>query len=377
MGLERSSGIRMTLNYADISQHLMLQWRSRFEPLLKHSFEPLRCFVLSVGVCMRRREFLGALSGAAAAWPMAAQAQQAGKSPIIGFLGASAPAAAGQWVSAFVQRLHELGWTEGRTVAIKYQWADGRNERMAEIAAQFVRTKTDVIVAQGTQAAQAAKSATAAVPIVFVLPGDPVGSGLVASLARPGGNVTGISSQAAELGGKRLDLLRAIVPGLRRLAIMANPSNAANVLDTHEVQAAARAGGLDVASFEIRRTEDIAAAFATFKGTVDALYVPPDALINTNQMRINTLALVARLPTMYGARENVELAGMISYGPNFTDLFRRAGDYVDKILRGTKPADLPVEQPTKFELVVNLITARALGLTVPPTLLARADEVIE
>jgi putative ABC transport system substrate-binding protein len=248
---------------------------------------------------------------------------------------------------------------------------------MAEIAAEFVRAKADVIVAQGTQAALAAKNATTALPIVFALPGDPVGSGLVASLAQPGGNVTGLSSQVPELAGKRLDLLREIVPGLRRLAIMANPSNAANVLDTHEVQAAARAGGLDVASFEIRRTEDIAAAFATFKGTVDALYVPPDALININQMRINTLALVARLPTMYGARENVESAGMISYGPNFTDLFRRAGDYVDKILRGTKPADLPVEQPTKFELVVNLITARALGLTVPPTLLARADEVIE
>jgi putative ABC transport system substrate-binding protein len=196
-------------------------------------------------------------------------------------------------------------------------------------------------------------------------------------LARPGGNVTGLSSQTAELGGKRLDLLREIVPGLRRLAIMANVSNAATVLDTHEVQAAARAGGLDVASFEIRRTEDIAAAFATFKGTVDALYVPPDALLNTNRIRINTLALVARLPTMYGARENVEAAGLISYGPNFTDLFRRAGDYVDKILRGTKPADLPVEQPTKFELVVNLITAMALGLEVPATLLARADEVIE
>jgi putative tryptophan/tyrosine transport system substrate-binding protein len=172
-------------------------------------------------------------------------------------------------------------------------------------------------------------------------------------------------------------LLREIVPGLRRLAIMANVGNAANVLDTHEVQAAARASGLDVASFEIRRTEDIAPAFAAFKGTVDALYVPPDALMHTNRLRINTLALVARLPTLYGARENVEAAGLISYGPNFTDLFRRAGDYVDKILRGTKPGDLPVEQPTKFELVVNLITATALGLEVPATLIARADEVIE
>jgi len=324
---------------------------------------------------MRRRQLITLLGGAAA-WPLAARAQPS-KTPIVGFLGASTPAAAGQWVAAFAQRLRELGWTEGRTVAIEYRWAEGRNERMAEIAAEFVRAKADVIVAQGTQAALAAKNATAALPIVFALPGDPVGSGLVASLARPGGNVTGLSSQAAELGGKRLDLLREIVPGLRRLAIMNNVGNAALELDTQEVQAAARASGLGVASFEIRRTEDIAAAFAKFKGTVDALYVPADALLNTNRIRINTLALVARLPTMYGARENVEAAGLMSYGPNFTDLFRRAGDYVDKILRGTKPADLPVEQPTKFELVINRITAMALGLKVPATLLSRADEVIE
>jgi putative tryptophan/tyrosine transport system substrate-binding protein len=325
---------------------------------------------------MRRREFITLLGGGAAAWPLAARAEPS-KKPIVGFLGASTPAAAEQWVAAFTQRLRELGYIDGRTVAIEYRWAEGRNERMAEIAAEFVRAKADVIVAQGTQAALAAKNATAAIPIVFALPGDPVGSGLVASLAQPGGNVTGLSSQVPELAGKRLGLLREIVPGLRRLAIMANVSNAANVLDMREVQEAARAGGLDVASFEIRRAVDIAGAFAAFKGTVDALYVPPDAFLNTNRIRINTLALVARLPTMYGARENVEAAGLISYGPNFTDLFRRAGDYVDKILRGTKPADLPVEQPIKFELVVNLITAMALGLEVPSTLLARADEVIE
>jgi putative ABC transport system substrate-binding protein len=328
------------------------------------------------GADMRRREFITLVGGAAAGWPLAVRAQPS-KKPTVGFLGASTPAAAGQWVAAFVQRLRELGWTEGRTVAIEYRWAEGRNERMAEIAAEFVRAKADIIVAQGTQAAVAAKNATAALPIVFALPGDPVGSGLVASLAQPGGNVTGVSSQVAELGGKRLDLLREIVPGLRRLAIMANVSNAANVWDTQEVQAAARAAGLDVASFDTRRTGDIAAAFATFRGTVDALYVASDAFLNTNRMRINTLALVARLPTMYAERENVEAAGLISYGPNFTDLFRRAGDYVDKILRGATPADLPVEQPTKFELVLNLITAMALGLEVPATLLARADEVIE
>jgi putative tryptophan/tyrosine transport system substrate-binding protein len=325
---------------------------------------------------MRRREFITLFGGGAAVWPLAARAQPS-KKPIVGFLGASTPAAAEQWVTAFAQRLRELGYIDGRSVAIEYRWAEGRNERMAEIAAEFVRAKADVIVAQGTQAALAAKNATSTIPVVFALPGDPVGSGLVASLAQPGGNVTGLSSQVPELAGKRLGLLREIVPGLRRLAIIANPSNAANVSETQEVQAAARADGLDVASFEIRRTADIAAAFAAFKDKVDALYVPPDAFLNTNRIRINTLALVARLPTMYGARENVEAAGLISYGPNFVDLFRRAGDYVDKILRGTKPADLPVEQPIKFELVVNLITAMALGLDVPATLLARADEVIE
>jgi putative ABC transport system substrate-binding protein len=325
---------------------------------------------------VKRREFITLLGGAAAtAWPLTARAQP-GKTPTVGFLGASTPAAAGQWVAAFAQRLRDLGWIEGRTVAIEYRWAEGRNESMAEVAAEFVRAKVNVIVAQGTQAALAAKNATASLPIVFALPGDPVGTGLVASLARPGGNVTGLSSQATELGGKRLGLLREIVPGLRRLAIMVAVGNAA-VVDTHEVQVAARAGGIDVTSFEIRRTEDIAPAFATFKDTVEALYVPADPLLNTNRIRINTLALVARLPTMYGNRENVEAAGLMSYGPNFTDLFRRAGDYVDKILRGTKPADLPVEQPTKFELVVNRVTAIALGLDVPAMLLARADEVIE
>jgi putative tryptophan/tyrosine transport system substrate-binding protein len=325
---------------------------------------------------MRRREFITLLGSGAAAWPLAASAQPI-KKATVGFLGASTPASAEQWVAAFAQRLRELGWIEGRTIAIEYRWAEGRNERMAEIAAEFVRAKADVIVAQGTQATLAAKSATSALPIVFALPGDPVGSGLVTSLAQPGGNVTGLSSQVPELAGKRIDLLREIVPALRRLAIMINVSNTANMRETQEIPAAARAGGLDVVSFEIGRTADIAAAFAAFKGTVDALYVAPDAFLNTNRIRINTLALAARLPTMYGARENVEAAGLISYGPSFTDLFRRAGDYVDQILRGAKPADLPVQQPIKFELVVNLITAMALGLEVPSTLLARADEVIE
>src|SRR5262249_51445917 len=254
---------------------------------------------------------------------------------------------------------------------------EGRSERMAQIAAEFVQAKADVIMTYGTPAALAAKQATAVVPIVFALPGDPVGSGLVASLSRPGGNVTGLSSQANDLSGKRLELLREIIPGLRRLAIMANVANPASISDMNEVRASARAGGIDVGIFEIRRTEDIAPVFAKLKGAADALYVPPDALVTTNRIRINTFALAQRLPTMYGAREYVEAAGLLSYGPNFPDLFRRAGDYVDRILRGAKPADLPVEQPTKFDLVVNLVTAKALDIDVPPTLLARADEVIE
>jgi len=325
---------------------------------------------------MKRREFISLLGGAAAAWPLAARAQP-GRLPIIGFLGGGMRDSARTWVAAFEQRLRELGWTEGRTVTIRYRWAEGHNERMAEIAAEFVRIKANVVAVYGTQAALAAKQATADIPIVFTLPGDPVGTGLVASLARPGGNVTGLSSQTTDLSGKRLEVLREIVPGLRRLAIMVNVDNPANAEDMKETQAMARAAGLDVATFEIRRTEDIAPAFANLKGPADALYVAPDALMTINRLRINTFALAQRLPTLYGAREYVEAAGLLSYGPNFPDLFRRAGDYVDKILRGAKPADLPVEQPTKCDLVINLVTAKALDIDVPPTLLARADQVIE
>ena len=247
---------------------------------------------------MRRREFITLLGGAAAAWPLAARAQQAGKLPTIGFLGASTPSAESQWVAAFVQRLRELGWIEGRTVAIEYRWAEGRSERFAEIAAEFVRLKVDVIVTIGTAAVVAAKQATSVIPIVFAAAGDPVGTGLVASLARPGGNVTGLSIQTTDLAGKRLELLREVVPGLRRLAIMANVGNPAAVLEMGEVQAAARTLGLEVVTFEIRRAEDIAPAFEALKGRADALYVCADPLVITNRIRINTLALGARLPTM-------------------------------------------------------------------------------
>ena len=324
---------------------------------------------------MKRRDFLAILGGTVAVWPPAARAQQAGKLPTIGVLGVDA-AVWSPWTAAFVQQLRELGWIEGRTIAIEYRWSEGRAERYAEIAAEFVRLKVDVIVTAGG-AVLAVKQATSVIPIVFALADDPVGSGYVASLVRPGGNVTGLSVQSTDLAGKRLGLLREVFPGLARLAILANVGNPGNVLEMGEVEAAARTLGLEVARMEIQRAEDIAPAFEALKSGIDALYVCTDAFLNANRIRINTLALAARLPTMTGFREYVEAGALISYGPNFADLFRRAADLVDKILHGTKPADIPVEQPTKFDLVINLTTAKALGLTIPHNLLVLADEVIE
>jgi ABC-type uncharacterized transport system substrate-binding protein len=325
---------------------------------------------------VKRREFI-TLFGGAAAWPFAARAQKAGRLPTIGFLGATTPSSQSQWTAAFVQRLRELDWIEGRSVAIEYRWMEGRNERVAEIAAEFVQLRVDVIVVQGTVAVVGAKQATSVIPIVFAVAGDPVGSGLIASLARPGGNVTGLSNQQADLGAKRLELLREVVPGLHRVAIIANIGNPVVVLELGEVQQAARALGLEADTFEIRRAEDVLPAFKALKGRADALYVINDPLVNTNRVRIITLALSTRLPTMHGYREHVEAGGLISYGPNYPDLFRRAADYVDKILRGAKPGDIPVEQPSKFDLIINLTTAKALDLSVPESFLLRADEVIE
>ncbi len=324
---------------------------------------------------MKRRDFIAGLAGAAA-WPLMARGQQPAKLPTIGYFGTVAASAWGPWTTAFAQRLRELGWIEGRTVAIHYRWAEGRAERLAEIAAEFVRLKVDVIVTGGNAAA-AAKQASSVIPIVFALMDDPLSMGLVASLARPGGNVTGLSMQQTELAGKRLELLREVVPGLRRLAIMANAENPASMAELRELQATARTLALEVVPSEISRAEDIAPAFEALKSRAQALCVVGDALAMTHRVRINTLALAARLPTIYNIREYVEAGGLMSYGPNIPDLFRRAADFVDKILRGAKPGEIPVEQPTKFDLVINLTTAKALGLNVPPTLLAQADEVIE
>ncbi len=322
---------------------------------------------------MRRRAFISLLGGAAA-WPLAARAQQVGKLPTIGFLGTNTPSAQSQWTVAFVQRLHELGWVEGRTIAIEYRWAEGRVERSGELATELVRLKVDVIVAAGP-ATNAAKQATSVIPIVFALASDPVASGLVASLARPGGNITGLSLQQNDAAGKRLDLLRQIIPNVGRLAIIGNVGSPGIVIEMHEVQARAEALGLHVDTFEIRRPSDIAPAFDNIRA--EALYVCNDPLTVTNRIAINTLALTARLPTITSSKVQAQAGGLISYGANFPDLFRRAADYVDKILRGTKPGDIPVEQPTKFDLVINLKTAKALGLDIPAKLLTLADEVIE
>jgi putative tryptophan/tyrosine transport system substrate-binding protein len=324
-----------------------------------------------------RRKFITMLGGAAGAWPLAARAQQPAKLPSVGYLGSATPATQGQWAAAFVQRLRELGWIEGRTIAVEYRWAEGRDQRAAEIAAEFVQRKVDVIVTSGTSMVLAAKQATSVIPIVFTATGDPVSTGLITSLARPGGNITGLSNQLPDLVGKRLDLLREVVPGLGRLALLANVGNPVIMLEIGHVQAAARTLGLEVIPLEIRRGEDIVPAFEALKGRAQALYVCGEPLVTTNRVRINTLALAARLPIMHSVREYVEAGGLMSYGPNFPDLWRRAADYVDKILHGAKPADIPVEQPIKFDLIINITTAKALGLEIPPTLLARADEVIE
>jgi putative ABC transport system substrate-binding protein len=329
---------------------------------------------------MRRREFITLLGGAAAGpsllWPLAARAQTR-KPPTIGYLGGGGPESQRAWVDAFVQRLRELGWIEGRTIAIEYRWGEGRPERYAEIAAEFVRLKVDVILANGTEAAIAAKQATSVIPIVFPTAGDPVGSRLVASLARPGGNVTGLSNQGSDLPAKRLEFLREVLPGLRRVAVMANADYSGGVTEREQIDAAARTLGLELVPLPVRRMEDIASALDGLKGGAEALYTTGDPLMNMHRLRIITFALAARLPTMFSQREYVAAGGLMSYGPNFPDLNRRAADYVDKVLRGAKPADLPVEQPTKFDLVLNLITAKALGLSMPPSLPARANEVIE
>jgi putative tryptophan/tyrosine transport system substrate-binding protein len=325
---------------------------------------------------MKRREFI-AIAGGAAAWPFAVRAQQP-KSPTIGYFGATAAAAEKSRIDAFVQRLGGLGWIEGQAVAIDYRWAESQTERFPEIAAELVQHRVDIIVATSTAAVLACKQATTVIPIVFPLAGDPLATGLVASLARPGGNVTGLSNQRADLAGKRLEVLREVNPGLCRFAALANAEYPGRISEIADIQTAARTLGLNVAVFEIRPAGDVSPVFdIMWKDGAEALYVVGDTFVNSNRALISTSAIQARLPTIYVAREYIEAGGLMSYGANISHLFARAAELVDKILRGTKPGDIPVEQPTKFELVINLKTAKALGLTVPQALLATADEVIE
>jgi putative tryptophan/tyrosine transport system substrate-binding protein len=322
---------------------------------------------------MRRRDFLAGFVGVAGS-PFSARAQQTTRLPVIGFMGAATPSAWSPWTTAFVKRLDQLGWIDGKTVKIEYRWAEGSEARYAEIGAELVKLDVNVLVAVG---GDAAAKATSEIPIVVALMSDPVGTGLVSSLARPGRNITGMSIQSTDLAGKRIELLREAIPALRRFAILAYVDYAGTMLDVAAVHAVGKSIGLEVVTLPIHRASDIEPVFVSLDPQLQAMYVPPNILVNTNRILISKLAERQRLPTMHGFREYVDSGGLMSYGPNTPNLFRRAAEYVDKILRGTKPNDLPVEQPTKFDLVVNLKVAKAIGLEFSPSLLARADEVIE
>ena len=324
---------------------------------------------------MRRRNFIS-LVGGAAAWPLAARAQRPVKTPLIGMLVPGTRQTHGEWFAALVARLRDLGWIEGRTVAFEYRFAEGHTERAADITAEFVQLKVDLIATAATDVTLAAKQVTTVIPIVTLM-SDPIGAGLVSSLNRPGGNITGISVQQDELAGKRVELLREVVPSLRRLAVIAYAGNPPSLVELEQAYAAARAFGLEGVKIEIRGMEDITSALESLKGSAEALYVVSHPLINASRIRISTLALAARMATICGFREYVEVGALMSYGPNLPALFRRAGEFVDKILRGAKPAELPVEQPTKWDLVINVTTAKALGLTIPESFLLLADAVIE
>lgn len=322
---------------------------------------------------MKRREFIALLGGAVVS-PYPALAQQV---RTIGLLGSGSEAAQRQWTAAFVQRMAQLGWNEGGNLKIAYRWADGQNARFAELAAELVKLNVDLILTHNTLPTLAAKQATSGIPIVFATAGDPVSSGIVAGLARPGGNVTGLSGQAPDTAGKRIELLRELTPGLERLGVLTETGNPYAALDVKEVERAARSFNIQVQTAALEPGEEIDVALNALKGRVHGLYVLPTPVFFAHRVQLNVRSLAAGLPTMYVIREYVEAGGLISYGPNWPSMWRRAADLVAKILNGAKPGDIPIEQPTQFDLVINARTAKALGLTVPPTLLGRADEVIE
>jgi putative ABC transport system substrate-binding protein len=330
---------------------------------------------------VKRREFVTLLGGAVVAWPVAARAQEA-TSTIrrVGFLlpGVARTTAVRGLLEAFREGLKEYGWVEGQNISVDYRFAEGKEDALPGIAAALVQSWLDVIVAEGTPAIQAAKNVTQTVPIVMAVSNDPVGSGLVASLNRPGGNITGLSVLSQELGGKRLQLLTEIIPGLARVAVLSNPSNPSNTLLLEQTKAAAQSLGVEIHVAEVQGPDRFESAFAAVAAAhAGALIVLGDGMLYSQQPRIVTFAAASHLPALFGEKEGAEAGGLIAYGPSIPAGFRRAAAYVDKILRGAKPADLPVEQPTKFELVVNLQTARAIGVTIPTSILLRADEVIE
>jgi len=326
---------------------------------------------------MRRREFIRIFGGAAVTWPFAACVARAGKLPVIGLIGGGTAEQFRPFRELMVQRFGELGWIEGRNIVLEYRYAEGLMDRASEAAAEFARMGVDIIVVGGDSEVLAARRGTATIPIVAMAVGDPVGNGLVESLAHPGGNLTGISLALTETASKRVELLRDAIPGLKRVAVFTNFANPLVVPEQNAVTAAAHSLGLDTITSGFRMSEDIAPAITSLKGTVQAIYVCTDPTVLAHRTEVIAAALAAGLPTMQLSRLAAAAGAFISYGPIIQELFRRAVDLVDKILRGTKPADIPFEQPTKFELIVNLKTAKALGLTVPETFLARADEVIE
>jgi putative tryptophan/tyrosine transport system substrate-binding protein len=326
---------------------------------------------------MRRRDVIRGIAGSAAAWSLVARAQPANKLPTIGLLGSTNAAGLGPSIAAFIARLRELGWIDGRTVSIEYQFGEGSTQRYSAIATEFVRRKVDIIVTSSTPAVFAAKNATSEIPIVFASAGDPVATGLVESLAHPGGNVTGLGFQTIDTAGKRIQLLRQVIPDLKQLAVLGNSSDPSSAAEMLAAGSAATSLGLEIQTIGIHRADEIASAFESFKGRAGALYVATSPLLGANHKLLASLALSARLPTVHGVPYYVEAGGLMFYGANFIDLWRRAADMVDKILRGAKPADLPVEDPTKFELVINLTTAKALGLTIPASILSLADQLIE